>query len=209
MSPTKLSAAQWAFWGTIIAAVITAAALIYVHSKADGTTKYVSGTVTDAQSGRTLPSVVVKLQTDDGKDLRQDTTDGEGKYSLEVPNNLTSIRLAVTAAGYPPYDQKLPASAGKNDIRLERQPITFAIPDGIQLDRAMQIVAEKLNVTAVFAKSCNKRAQSAFVNSTELRGNPTMPEPILKTLLSTVKNNSLHYNIRALEPGTRYEINCV
>jgi hypothetical protein len=170
--------------------------------------KYISGTVSDAVARAPMLGVVVQLQTNEGTLLTQDTTDRDGKFNLTIPDGLSAIRLTAAADGYVPYDEKLPAQDTKNDIRLERQPISFGIPDGTQLNKALRILAGKLNVTIVFSRACNNRATTAALNGREIHGDPKVPDAILKDLVTQVKDNSLRYDVNTIETGRRYEISC-
>src|SRR5208282_490525 len=164
------------------------------HSK-----KYISGVVSDAESKLTMSGVVIQLQTNEGQQLVQDTTDRDGNFSLSIPEGRTVIRLSVSVSGYVPYDKKLPAQETKQDIPLVHQHIMFGIPDGTALSSAVQIIAGKLNVTIVFSKSCSKRATIAAVNGGELEGDPKMSDSILKDLVDRVRDNSLRYDIITIE----------
>jgi hypothetical protein len=74
------------------------------HSK-----RYINGTVSDALTKTPMPEVVVQLETNEGKLLTQDTTDGAGKFSLAIPDNVDSVMVVAAAGGYVPYNEKLPA----------------------------------------------------------------------------------------------------
>jgi hypothetical protein len=155
-----------------------------------------------------MPGVVVKLQTNEGKLLTQDTTDHDGKFSLPIQSDLDGVTVLASADGYTPYEQKLPAQETRNDIQLVRQKIRSSIPDGFTLEGASGIVANKQNITVVFAKGCNKKDTSASLNRGEIEGDPRAPEEMLKDLLTHVKGNSRQYSITTIESGKRYEIDC-
>jgi hypothetical protein len=211
MSPLTTSN-KVAIWVAVIGAVgLAIAALIpgVIPWISDGRSKkYISGAVFDAGSKAPMSGVVIRLQTNEGKQLAQDTSDRDGNFSLAIPDGPTVIRLAASASGYVPYDKKLPVQETKQDIPLVRQPITFGIPDGTSLDSAIQIVAGKLNVTIVFSKKCSKRATIAAVNGGEVEGDPKLSDAILKDLVDRVRDNSLRYDIITIEVGKRYEVRC-
>lgn len=171
-------------------------------------TPHINGSVLDSVTKTPMSGVVVQLQTNDGALLTQETTDGDGRFDLAIPVGLSTIRLMVTADGYVPYDEKLPGQDIKNDIHLVRQPISFGIPYDAHLDSALRILAGKLNVTIVFSKVCNEKAATAALSGRELRGDPRVPEAILKDLLTQVKDNSLRYDVITVEAEKRYEVRC-
>jgi len=211
MSPLEKKESKIPIWvaiigamGVIVAALIAAGALhLHPHPK-----EHINGVASDALNQTPLPGIVVRLETNEGQLLTQDTTDRDGEFSLAIPDGLTTVRIVAEAPGYVPYDKKLPAQESKNNIQFARQPISFGIPDGTSIDGALQTIAGKLNVTIVFSKSCTRKGATAVLNGGELQGDRRMPEAIIKDLLSRVKGNTVRYDVIAIEEGKRYEVRC-
>jgi hypothetical protein len=174
----------------------------------DHPNKYVNGVVSDALTKAPMPGVVVRLESNEGKLLTQDTTDHDGKFNLPIQGDVEVIRVLASADGYTPYEQKLPAQETRNDIQLTRQRISSGIPNGFPLDGAAGIVASKLNITVVFGTGCNKKDRAAPLNGGQLEGDPRAPEEMLKDLLTRVKDNRRRYSTITIESGKRYEIDC-
>ncbi|MEK9830266.1 MAG: carboxypeptidase-like regulatory domain-containing protein, partial [Schleiferiaceae bacterium] len=95
----------------------------------------VSGTVTEASTGESLPSVVVSLQTD-GKTYSANTN-AYGFYSLSVPAG-KSAEVKVQLIGYADFSQKLGSltSARKVDISLKESATQL---------QEVDVVSERLN----------------------------------------------------------------
>lgn len=207
--------AKWGPIAVIIAALIGAGALIFVNWSSikntfDGTKKHMSGTVSNAKSKVPLDGVVVELQTPDGKALKQATTDGAGRFSIEIPGELTDIRVVATKTGYFPYGRTLPAAQSLlHNIDLERMPIAIGYPEGVALWKDLEITASKLNVAIVFSPSCTQKAKSATVAGAELPADLDMPETVIQALIDRVKENKLRYRVGTIEPRGRYEISCL
>jgi hypothetical protein len=191
----------------VVAALIGAVALYLKDHYFESGKRFLSGIVTDAKTKAPLAGIVVRLEDADGRPTRQDTTDKDGGFSLEIPPNLETVRLKANAAGYYTYDRQLPAKAARNDIQLERQPIRFGIPDGMPLDKALDTVAAPLNITVVLSPGCSKRARSARVGSATLESDPSDPGALIRALLDRVEIQDIHYRVTALE-GRRYEVSC-
>jgi hypothetical protein len=155
-----------------------------------------------------MPGIVVQLETNEGRLLTQDTTDHDGKYNLQIPEDADGIRVLAAAGGYVPYDQKLPGQETRNDLRLVREHISIGIPDRFPLDGALSIVAGKLNITVVFATGCIQKSTTAPLNGGQLEGDPRVPDAILKDLLTRVKDSRRTYKVVTIEAGKRYEIGC-
>jgi len=170
--------------------------------------KYISGVVSDSVTRLPVPGVVVQLQTNAGKQLGQDATDGEGKFSVAILGDTTDVRLHVAVDGYEPYDEKLPAQEAKNDIHLVQLPMVIGISDGTPLNKALPVVAKDLGITASLSIRCSGKATTAPVNGVELRGDPRVPAPFLNVLINSVKNSGLRYGITKIEER-RYEIDCL
>jgi hypothetical protein len=210
--PVK-SDVKWGFWGAVVAATIGATALILVnwdhvkHIYAPEK-KQISGIVSDERTKGPLTGIVVQLQSLDGKPLRQDTTDTAGRYSLEIPDGVDDIRIDVTTNDYYAYDQKLTSATTKNDVRLRHLPITFGIPDNTPLEKALEIVAGKLNVKVVFSSNCGERARGASVGGVNLEAEPEDQETVLKALLNHVNGNTVRYRVTTIESRGRYEVTC-
>jgi Carboxypeptidase regulatory-like domain len=169
---------------------------------------YVSGTVADAAGKAPISGIVVQLESDDGRLLRQDTTDDEGKFSLEIPSDVSAIQLVVSASGYARYYKKLPAIAAKNDIFLQRNGLSWGIADDSPMDPILQRIGADLNVTFVFSKSCSSRARTAKLNGGQVEADSKAPDVIAKEVISRVKDPNLRYSVTGSGPGRRYEIAC-
>jgi hypothetical protein len=201
-------------WAVVIAALIGAAALIFVNWPSivnifAGAKKHVSGSVSNAKSKVPLDAVVVELQTTDGKPLKQATTDGAGHFSLEIPGELTDIRLVAKKAGYYSYGRTLPAAQSLlNDIALDRMPLLIGYPDGSPLGKDLEVTASKLNVAIVFSPSCSQKAKSASVAGAELPADLDEPETVMQALVDRVKDNKLRYHVTIIEQRGRYEVSC-
>jgi hypothetical protein len=201
----------WGFVGVVLAALIAAAALIWVNRKptpAPSGKKYVSGIVADFRTKAPLGGVVVRMESADSKLLNQDTTDNDGRFSLAIPEALSEFRLAATFDGYAPYDRKLPAESVKNDIYLERLSLRITIPPGTSLESGMQVLGAKLNATIVFSSSCAKRVRVAQLDGAEIEGDPNAPNVLISALLTHVKDTKTQYRVTTIEEGKRYEISC-
>jgi hypothetical protein len=210
MSPlgTKSKVAIWvAVIGAVGATVAAIAPGIIARISGDGS-KHISGVVSDAQTKASLPGAVVQLLTNEGQYLARDTTDQGGNFSLTIPRGPSVVRVSLNVNGYVPYDEKLAAQDAKDDIHLVRQHIQFGIPDGAKLNSATQIIADKLNVTVVFSKTCGQKAVSATLNGGQLEGDPRVPDAILRDLTQRVKDNTLRYDITTIEAEKRYEVRC-
>ena len=170
--------------------------------------RYVNGVVTDAVTRAPMPGVVVKLETNEGRLLTQDTTDHDGKFNLPISENIAGIRVIAVVDGYVPYDEKLPAQETRNDIALVRQLLSQGIPDGTPLDDALRIVSSKINVTTVFSKNCTKTAMTAAINGGQIEGDTRIPAEMVKALISRIKDNTSRYDVITIEEGIRYEIRC-
>jgi hypothetical protein len=170
--------------------------------------KYINGAVSDAVTKAPMPGVVVQLETNEGKLLTQDTTDRDGRFKLEISEDLDGVKVVAAANGYASYDKKLPAQETQNDIQLVRLLLIQGIPEGTPLDAELRIIAGKLNVTTVFSNSCSKRATTAALNGGQIEGDPRTPAEMLKDLITRVKNNKLRYDIITIEERKRYEIRC-
>jgi Carboxypeptidase regulatory-like domain len=205
---SRMNGKQWGFWGAVIAAAIAGAATIAVPFITTGHAQHVGGIVKDATTGTPKPGVTVELQTDNGQRLKEDTTDREGNYGLDVPRSSSGLRLVVKADGYDPYDQKLPADTSRLDISLRSQPITFGIPADTPLDEALRIVANKLNVAIVFARNCTARTKSARLVSAEIQGDRKAPDKVIGAVTNSVNDNRFQYGLNPIEGGKRYEITC-
>jgi hypothetical protein len=207
---------KWGPIAVVIAALIGAIALLISNIPnikkglgLDGTPKQLSGTVSNAKSKAPLEGVVVQLQTPDGKPLKQATTDGAGHYSMEIPGELTDIRLVATKTAYVPYGRTLPAAQSLlHNIDLERMPLTIGYPDGVALWKDLEITASKLNVAIVFSPSCTQKAQSASVAGAELPADLDVPETVIQALIDRVKDSKFRYRVGTIEPRGRYEIAC-
>ncbi len=199
---------KWQFWGLVVAALIGLGGVIFqtCGPGIGGHKKYVSGVVADAKSKGSIQGAVVALKTDEGRVVRQDTTDGAGQFSLEIPPDLVTIRLAATADGYSPYDRKLPAEAAKNDIFLDHLGFVVGVPQNAPLDGTMQTIAARMNVTVVFSKDCTKRARSTTLVGGQIEG--SAPEVVFGALLNQVKGLGVQYDVNTIETGRRYEIRC-
>jgi hypothetical protein len=204
-------------WAAIIGAVaVIVAALITVFGPAiihrlftpDNKAAHINGVVSDTFNKAPMSGVLVKLETDAGTQLTQDTTDGDGNFNLALNGYEGTVRVIVALGGYEPYEKKLPAQETRNDINLVRQPIVFGMPDGIPLQKALDTLAGDLNITAVFASACGKGARAAALNGGQMEGDPRAIEDMLKDLLTRVKDNNRRYGVTIIEVGKRYEIRC-
>ena len=204
---------KWTVLGGIVVAVIGAAALIisnWDHGRSifAPDKRTISGTVLDEKTKAGIAGAIVQLQSIDGKAIRQDTTSTSGKYSLDIPGGFTDIRLAATADGYVPYDEKIPAASSKNDIPLHQRSITFGVSEGTSLEQALKIVSAKLNITVVFGNACSKKARNATLSGAELEATPAEPETVLQSMLSHVNGATQNYRVTTLDPRRRYVVSC-
>jgi hypothetical protein len=170
---------------------------------------YISGVVTDALTKAPLGGVVVQLETNEGKSLTHDTSDGKGKFNLTIPPESTGVRLVATMAGYDSFDVKLSAQDIKNDVELQRQKVAFGIPDDLPLQGAVEIIGSKLNITVVFARGCSKAAMATRLNGGQLEADPRVPEKMIEDLLNKVRDGNRRYAVTPIEAGKRYEIRCL
>jgi hypothetical protein len=76
----------------------------------DHPNKYVNGVVSDALTRAPMPGVVVRLETNEGKLLTQDTTDHDGKFNLPIQGDMEvmefSHRQTVTRLTSKNYQRK-------------------------------------------------------------------------------------------------------
>lgn len=170
--------------------------------------KYVNGVVADAVTKAPMPGVVVKLETNEGRLLTQDTTDHDGKFNLPISDDITGVRVIAVVDGYVPYDEKLPAQETRNDIALVRQLLSQGIPDGTPLNDALRIISSKINVTTVFSKNCTKKAMTAALNGGQIEGDTRIPAEMMKGIINRIKDNTGRYDVITIEEGKRYEIRC-
>jgi outer membrane receptor protein involved in Fe transport len=75
-------------------------------------TRSVSGVVVDS-SGATIAGAEVRIQSASTTLLR--TTDGEGRFSAQIPGNNANMRVIVRRAGFQRFERSLPA---QSDLRL-------------------------------------------------------------------------------------------
>jgi len=95
------------------------------HAQDTGT---ITGAVTDSLSGETLPGVnVVIVGTQQGT-----STDGDGQYSLEVPEGTYSLR-----ASYVGYDSKVRSDVEVNAGETTR--VDFSLVRGVQLEEVVAV----------------------------------------------------------------------
>jgi len=148
-----------------------------IHS---GHKSYISGIVTKAGTNAPIAGIVVRLESDDGRFLKQDKTDGEGKFSLEIPNDVSALQLVVSSDGYAQYVKKLPAIPTRNDILLEPLGVNWGVANDTPMDSVLQSIAVDLNVTFVFSTKCTNRARKAKLNGGQIQSDSKPPELIAK-----------------------------
>jgi hypothetical protein len=204
--------ARYKFWGLILAAVISGLFLLITRFCGPNTDQQpgrkISGFVNDAGTSTPLVGVIVLLQKLDRTPFSQDTTDSSGQYILKVPKGISEVLIVVAARGYIPFSKKTPINTGRLDIVLAHMPIHFGIPQGVAFNKAVEIVASKLNVSVVFSQACSDRAKTVQLDGAELRGDPRDPPFFIKALIDRLRDVTMRYAVRTIEPRRRYEIRC-
>lgn len=206
-----VTAAKWGAMAVIAAALIGLVGVLIQRSrtndKPDGKKLFISGVVIDEWKNEPLGGVNVQLFTPDNNLFSQSTTDQEGKYKLEAPANSPEVLIVVRKEGYFHYDKKAPVSSS-NDIPLKRLPQRFGIPDNVTLESALRVIEQKLSIVAPFSANCKGSAKKGRVVSVELEAYRDAPEKVIKEIIDRVKENKVRYEVKIIEPGRRYEINC-
>ena len=162
---------------------------------AQKTAQSVSGVVVDS-SGATIAGAEVRIQS--ASTTLSRTTDGEGRFSVDVPADNGSIRIIARAAGFRTFDRSLPA---QSDLRIQlrvypavsvvnvdasataasrgAQLPLFDTPESISIaDDALLMVQpaealdEKLRLLPGFAtfRRANSRAANPTTQGVSLRG---------------------------------------
>ena len=111
----------WATGGFLVLAVLLAVGL-WTASPAISS-RNLTGTITDASTGRRLPGVMVLLVGKPG----QSVADLEGRYHLIVPDDTEDIR--VSFVGYVPQSIRLKEEQSRLDVALQpREGFTHSPP---------------------------------------------------------------------------------
>ena len=102
---------------------------------AAGQTALVSGTVTD-ETGGVMQAVTVRLFVNDATEpVGETTTDGDGRFTFEVP--VGTYRVQVAAQDFQTVDQTIRATPGMEPLTLTLPLIVHAIhgscPNGVEI----------------------------------------------------------------------------
>ncbi len=123
----------------------------------------ISGIVTDAETGKALEAVLVKIQ----KTKRGVLTDTQGHFSLLSPSG-EEVNIQISAMGYRSKSVKV-AAHNANDLRIQLQPSGISLQEVIVNRRGKEKYSKKNNPAVELIRKVIARKDSNYIDNEQYR----------------------------------------